>query len=209
MTRLSSAEPAKATKHKGTRSVSTLTQSQHARKRANDREAQRANRVRTKEKIGRLERELEELKTIQELIHRNKALEDEISRLRETMGFPAGQRYNRHVFDDSIIALSGTMSSPRSSQFPECSAIQDFGQSYLPLPDACGPSGSNIACSTGSSPSSSGNTDEYGDAYISIRAPTSIVQCFPSSTIACLRGQDVETVFEDMGPGKDVRVHRR
>ncbi|KAH7121940.1 bZIP transcription factor [Dactylonectria estremocensis] len=113
MVRSSSAEPAKGTKRKGkpfslsscvhqqhpypqtqgTRSVSTLTPSQLARKRANDREAQRAIRARTKEHIDRLERELEDLKskqsrdqTVQELLRRNKALEDELSRLKENMG---------------------------------------------------------------------------------------------------------------------------
>lgn len=76
----------------GTRSVSTLTPSQLARKRANDREAQRAIRARTKEHIERLERELEQLKSqqnrdeaLQELMKRNKALEDEIKRLKALM----------------------------------------------------------------------------------------------------------------------------
>ncbi|KAH7121699.1 hypothetical protein EDB81DRAFT_914000 [Dactylonectria macrodidyma] len=214
MARPSSAEPAKASKRKGTRNMSTLTPSQRVRKRANDREAQRVNRARSKETIERLEGELEELKAIQELIRRNKALEDEISMLRDAMGFLAGRRYNRYVFDDSVNAFSGTMSSPQSSQFPGCSAtIQDFDQLYLPLPDACGPWGSNIACSvpsTGSSPSSSRNIDEYGDeygdAYISIKATTSMVEWDPSSTMACFRGQDVEREFEDMRTGKDIRV---
>lgn len=78
--------------HTGTRSVSTLTPSQLARKRANDREAQRAIRARTKEHIERLERELEQLKSqqnrdeaLQELMKRNKALEDEIKRLKALM----------------------------------------------------------------------------------------------------------------------------
>lgn len=77
----------------GTRSVSTLTPSQLARKRANDREAQRAIRARTKEHIERLESELEELKshqsrdkTVQDLLRRNKALEEELNRLRESLG---------------------------------------------------------------------------------------------------------------------------
>lgn len=77
----------------GTRSVSTLTPSQLARKRANDREAQRAIRARTKEHIERLERELDELRshqsrdrTVQDLLRRNKALEDELRRLKENMG---------------------------------------------------------------------------------------------------------------------------
>jgi Mg2+ and Co2+ transporter CorA len=73
--------------------VSTLTPSQLARKRANDREAQRAIRARTKEHIERLERELEELRsrhsrdeTVQDLIKRNKALERELMALRESLG---------------------------------------------------------------------------------------------------------------------------
>jgi hypothetical protein len=77
----------------GTRSVSTLTPAQLARKRANDREAQRAIRARTKEHIENLERELEELRsvssrddTVQDLLRRNRALEDELHRLRESMG---------------------------------------------------------------------------------------------------------------------------
>lgn len=111
MVRSSSAEPAKTTKLKGTSVVccsdvssswcncltrlcyagtrSVLAPSQLARKRANDREAQRAIRARTKEHIGRLERELDELKskqsrdqTVQELLRRNKAAEDELNRLK-------------------------------------------------------------------------------------------------------------------------------
>lgn len=84
----------------GTRSVSTLTPSQLARKRANDREAQRAIRARTKEHIERLEREIEELKnrhsrdeTVQELLRRNKALEQELAALRETVGLQAPRTY--------------------------------------------------------------------------------------------------------------------
>ncbi|KAK6951440.1 hypothetical protein Daesc_007975 [Daldinia eschscholtzii] len=83
-------------KRKGTRSVSTLTPSQLARKRANDREAQRAIRARTKEHIESLEREIEELRslrnrdqTIQTLLRRNKALEDELRQIRESIGINA------------------------------------------------------------------------------------------------------------------------
>lgn len=87
---------------KGTRSVSTLTPSQLARKRANDREAQRAIRARTKEHIERLERELEELKsrhsrdeTVQDLLKRNKALERELMALRESLGIQGRQYPNQ------------------------------------------------------------------------------------------------------------------
>ncbi|KAM6506531.1 hypothetical protein FSOLCH5_013506 [Fusarium solani] len=81
--------------YSGTRSVSTLTPSQLARKRANDREAQRVIRARTKEHIERLERELEERKsmqsrdqTVQELLRHNKALEEELMRLKESREVP-------------------------------------------------------------------------------------------------------------------------
>ena len=76
----------------GTRSVSTLTPSQLARKRANDREAQRAIRARTKELIERLQRELEESRgrenrdgMVRELLQKNKALEHEVRTLREAL----------------------------------------------------------------------------------------------------------------------------
>ena len=76
--------------------MSTLTPSQLARKRANDREAQRAIRARTKEHIENLEREIDELKSqqsrdqaVQDLLGRNKALEEEVRRLRETLGIRA------------------------------------------------------------------------------------------------------------------------
>ncbi|KAH7235316.1 hypothetical protein BKA59DRAFT_495917 [Fusarium tricinctum] len=63
-------EPANP-KQKKTRRVSTLTPKQLARKRANDREAQRAIRIHTKEYIERLERELAELKSNQGLCNSN------------------------------------------------------------------------------------------------------------------------------------------
>jgi hypothetical protein len=79
----------------GTRRVSTLTPARLARKRANDREAQRAIRARTKEHIERLERELAELKskqgcdqTVQELLRRNKAIEKVLIRLKEIIRVP-------------------------------------------------------------------------------------------------------------------------
>src|SRR3954469_19292921 len=83
----------------GTRSVSTLTPSQLARKRANDREAQRAIRARTKEHIERLEREIEELKSpgsrdalVQQLLSRNKELEQEVASLRDALGMQQAGR---------------------------------------------------------------------------------------------------------------------
>lgn len=74
----------------GTRSVSTLSAAQLERKRANDREAQRAIRQRTKDHIDHLERSINELRGSQEanekLVHvtqqRNRELEEEVAYLR-------------------------------------------------------------------------------------------------------------------------------
>ncbi|KAH6605487.1 hypothetical protein Trco_004640 [Trichoderma cornu-damae] len=157
MPRSSSGEPVKPSKRKGTRSVSTLTPSQLARKRANDREAQRAIRARTKEHIERLERELSELKgvqsrdrKVQELLRRNKFLEEELARLKGHMGYtatdspysstsagtPCTITNNAHdlyygpltpgpsVYDDNLSSGSGAVPSPRVSPLPS----SDFGQ---------------------------------------------------------------------------------
>ncbi|KAM5361153.1 hypothetical protein ACJZ2D_013298 [Fusarium nematophilum] len=206
MVRSSSAEPAKATKRKGTRSVSTLTPSQLARKRANDREAQRAIRARTKEHIERLERELEELKskhsrdqTVQELLRRNKALEDELMRLRETMGVSmTSSPYStpgmmidsllcrrgladQSVYDDNLSTGSGAIPSPRGSPFPSggYDSLPDYGQQYVPLPNNCESWASTVPCpvpSNVSSPSSS--ADDYSAGYIPTSVPASML---PSS----------------------------
>ena len=104
----------------GTRSVSTLTPSQLARKRANDREAQRAIRARTKEHIDRLEKEVDELKnlrnrdeTVQELVRRNKALERELMSLRESLGMHGGRPYP--LQGTTALPLLGY---PLSSRYP-------------------------------------------------------------------------------------------
>ncbi|KAH7230885.1 hypothetical protein BKA59DRAFT_409085, partial [Fusarium tricinctum] len=68
------------------RRVSTMSASQLDRKRANDREAQRAMKMRTKDHIQRLEKEIAERKaereTIEQLQRQNQALGDELSRLK-------------------------------------------------------------------------------------------------------------------------------
>jgi regulator of replication initiation timing len=73
----------------GTRSVSTLTAAQLERKRANDREAQRAIRQRTKDHIESLERQIRELTAtsdthskLMQAMQRNQELEQENALLR-------------------------------------------------------------------------------------------------------------------------------
>ncbi|KAH8878624.1 hypothetical protein GQ53DRAFT_673750 [Thozetella sp. PMI_491] len=213
----SASQPNIALVRTGTRSVSTLTPSQLARKRANDREAQRAIRARTKEHIERLERELEELKsrhsrdeTVQELLKRNKALERELVALRESLGIH-GRPYpvpgTRH--DGPVPRrLQLTASSARASSFgqnsatPEYSNPSAFGASYLPTPEPCeswqsvGPQVSNTSVpSVVSSPSSSaGNPDEYVPGYIPTSMPSSMMESTsaPPPSIPCLDGSKAE-----------------
>lgn len=80
------------TKLPDTRIASTLSPAQLARKRANDRESQRAIRARTKEHISRLEQQVYELRSrdsnraVQELLRCNESLENEVRRLRASIG---------------------------------------------------------------------------------------------------------------------------
>jgi hypothetical protein len=75
----------------GKRSVTHLSKAQLARKRANDREAQRNIRARTKEHIENLEKKVKELEQIrrpdgvERTILRNKELEAEVAELRERL----------------------------------------------------------------------------------------------------------------------------
>lgn len=211
MVRSSSAEPAKATKRKGTRSVSTLTPSQLARKRANDREAQRAIRARTKEHIERLERELEDLKskqsrdqTVQQLLRRNKALEDELSRLKENMGVSmTSSPYSTPVYDDSLSTGSGAIPSPRASPFPsgDYGSLPDYGQQYVPLSNNCESWANTVPVpSNVSSPSSSADTDGYGAGYIPTSVPTSMLPSNNTSTssISAVGHKDIKMEYEDV-----------
>lgn len=213
MVRSASAEPVKPSKRKGTRSVSTLTPSQLARKRANDREAQRAIRARTKEHIERLERELEELKsnqsrdkTVQELLRRNKALEEELFRMKETVGVSiTSSPYQSAVYDDNLSTGTGAVHSPRSSPFPQTdySPLPDYSpQSYVPLPSSCEPWSSQVVSSTVSSPTSSAaNPEDYGaPAYIPTSVPSSMLPSnnSSSSNVTLSSTKSVKNEFDDV-----------
>lgn len=84
--------PRKRASRAGTRSVSTLSPAQLERKRANDREAQRAIRQRTKEHIEKLEKRILELSSHDErntqlltALKRNKELEEENAMLKASL----------------------------------------------------------------------------------------------------------------------------
>ncbi|KAH7313850.1 hypothetical protein B0I35DRAFT_279447 [Stachybotrys elegans] len=128
MTRAASADPPKTSKRKGTRSVSSLSPAQLERKRANDREAQRAIRQRTRVHIEKLEADVEGLKAsiafknLQALSQRNAELEREVAALKEALNFPHQMTSTPYstsaVFDDNLSAVSGHVPSPRTSPFP-------------------------------------------------------------------------------------------
>ncbi|KAH6874213.1 hypothetical protein B0T10DRAFT_588127 [Thelonectria olida] len=209
MVRSSSAKPAKTTKRKGTRIVSTLTPSQLARKRANDREAKRAIRTQTKEHIERLERELEELKSkqsrdhnIQDLLRQNKALEDELNQLTEIS--MASSPYSAPVDFDNLSTGSGAIPSPRSSPFPSgYNSLPHYSQQYVPLPNDYESWVSTVPCPISSNVSSllsSANTDDFNAGYIPTSVPTSMLPSNSNSN-SNNSNTDVNTL-----PHKDTRV---
>ncbi|RMJ26410.1 B-zip transcription factor [Aspergillus sp. HF37] len=86
----------------GGRKVTTLSARQLERKRANDREAQRTIRQRTKEHIEFLEHQVDDLKVkrdqFDDVVRRNGALEDELTQLRQQLAMLADrQPYANHA----------------------------------------------------------------------------------------------------------------
>ncbi|KAH7195073.1 hypothetical protein BKA60DRAFT_625949 [Fusarium oxysporum] len=180
-------------KRKGTRSASTLSPAQLARKRANDREAQRAIRARTKEHIERLERELAELKskkdrdrTVQDLLRRNEAIKKELIRLKQIMraqitspSYSASGLTPRQlsmpdelltstVYDGNLSTGNNAIPSPRESLFPDdYNSLLDYSQQHVPLSNHCE---SLARTSSVSTPSLSA---EYSAGHIPISVPTS------------------------------------
>ncbi|GAD92835.1 bZIP transcription factor, putative [Paecilomyces variotii No. 5] len=109
----------------GSRKVTSLSAEQLERKRANDREAQRTIRQRTKEHIEHLERRVAELSAKEEqfdnALRRNTALEAEIAHLRHQLAmsgsgtlYPAGgcSTVNRPVAVDGSRRSSTTSAAP-------------------------------------------------------------------------------------------------
>jgi regulator of replication initiation timing len=95
----------------GTRSVTTLTAAQLERKRANDREAQRAIRQRTKDHIESLERRIAELTSnhdnqrLLEVMQRNDQLEQENAMLRDRLNHTLGYVSENPGMSSSLSSL--------------------------------------------------------------------------------------------------------
>lgn len=214
----------------GTRSVSTLTPAQLARKRANDREAQRAIRARTKEHIERLERELAELKgvqsrdrKVQELLRRNKILEEEIARLREHLGYTATESsYSSNaagtpstiinnardllfgqltpspsVYDGDLSSSSGAVPSPRVSPLPSSDfhQIPDYAQqSYGHITSAASePWPASVPPNPVLGNIPSPSSPAHGDEYNVGYIPTSVPTSMMSSSLKEIK-QDYDEI---------------
>ncbi|KAH7111625.1 hypothetical protein EDB81DRAFT_894332 [Dactylonectria macrodidyma] len=192
MARSSSAKPPNGTNTNSTRRTSNLTPSQLARKRANDREAQRALRARNRDYVKTLERELEGLKsrfrTLEELLRRKMALEDELLRLKEEIDLSVTSLTSstrEAVYDDNPNTSTGAIRSPRASPSPpeDYGSLPDCSQQYVPLPNNCESWANTVPVpSNVSSPSSSANTDDYGAGYIPTSVPASMLPSNNTST---------------------------
>ncbi|KAK2685615.1 hypothetical protein QWA68_016263 [Fusarium oxysporum] len=225
MVRPLSAEPVKS-KRKGTRNVSTLTPVQLARKRAKDREAQRAIRARTKEHIERLERELAGLRskqsrdqTVQELLRRNEAIEKELIQLKEIMresmtsssysapGLTPQQLslpdelLTSTVYDGNPRTDSDAIPSRRGSPFPgDYNSLPDYSQQYIPLSHNCESLASTVSCLIPSNDSTPASSADYNAGYIPISVPASILPSnTSSSSIGAVYDKDViKTEYDDV-----------
>ncbi|RJE25876.1 B-zip transcription factor [Aspergillus sclerotialis] len=106
----------------GARKVTTLSSEQLERKRANDREAQRTIRQRTREHIEQLEHQVAELSAkgdqFDNVVRRNAALEEELHRLKYQLSMMAG----RQSFSDHEPTYSGPAGPSMSLPFPNAPA---------------------------------------------------------------------------------------
>ncbi|PYH69689.1 uncharacterized protein BO88DRAFT_339698 [Aspergillus vadensis CBS 113365] len=106
----------------GARKVTSLSAEQLERKRANDREAQRTIRQRTKEHIERLEHQVAELKAkgeqFDDVVRRNVALEHEIRALKHQLALAGRQGYP---------GMEGTYSNAPGSMLPATQFAEPLG----------------------------------------------------------------------------------
>ncbi|KYK57115.1 hypothetical protein DCS_04122 [Drechmeria coniospora] len=141
------------------RTVSTMTPAQLARKRMQDREAQRAIRSRTRDHIERLEKEIRELRvvmaakpgasnedTVRELCRRNGVLEEELARLREYLS--AGKLAPAYAPSDLAVAHAMAATAPfdAACTFPtalDASPVYEYdaraGTGFYPEPPTAPP----------------------------------------------------------------------
>ncbi|KAJ5682742.1 hypothetical protein N7462_005907 [Penicillium macrosclerotiorum] len=176
--------PKKRESRSGTRKVSSLSAEQLERKRANDREAQRSIRQRTKEHIEQLENQVNTLRAqvaemrpkserFDELLRQNTALQDEVGRLKRQLGPFAG----RPMFT----ASSEQIGAPFRGGWPLDDSSSNAGSS-LPATSSILPSQlagpSHLASSLPRAPSAvsgssqSSHQHDWPTSYTTTRSPS-------------------------------------
>ena len=116
----------------GTRSVSMLSPAQLERKRANDREAQRTIRQRTREHIENLEKQVSELSEhkehLDEALQQNAALETEIEHLKQQLAAVTQQlQYTRsHSLESTTEPIPCPARSREDDSFLQSSTYTDL-----------------------------------------------------------------------------------
>ncbi|KAJ4396489.1 hypothetical protein N0V93_000708 [Gnomoniopsis smithogilvyi] len=222
----------KTAKRKGTRSVSSLTPAQLARKRANDREAQRAIRARTKEHIDKLERTIDQLKAEKEdgfgkvLMERNRVLEEEIKNLTNqatAAGLPihhSSSYLNLH--NEELQSMRNAAMNPRSQQYGQTirASSDPFTNGYthlatphgMPTPDpAEGWSSAPLSAipvtvtTAVSSPASCGPSDDY--RYHSSSAPMIEPISVPPTSVPYQHDIEYENGVDSSSEDTQSRLH--
>ncbi|KAL4818535.1 hypothetical protein BDW67DRAFT_182691 [Aspergillus spinulosporus] len=161
-----SSQPKKKETRAGTRRVTSLTAEQLERKRANDREAQRTIRQRTREHIERLELQVAELKAkgdkFDEVVRRNALLETEIRALRHQLSMATGSPGSLDVM---VLTLVDRLVEEPYNQQPA---------SLIPSPQYPDALGTNPASRTPSALSTASqiSTSREWPSYGSTRSPS-------------------------------------
>ncbi|GAB1316214.1 hypothetical protein MFIFM68171_06424 [Madurella fahalii] len=192
-----STDATKPGRRKGARTVSNMNPIQLAKKRANDREAQRNIRQRNKELISRLtERngyltEQLEIKEnqVQQLLSQKRILERELAALKEAVSLPSDRPCQASGFDvDGLPAAGPSPVVSRPSSFGSsteynAASTSPFGTSYLPTPEPCDSWSSVVPMSSAipvpsavSSPgSTAGHPEDYEQGFIPTSVPPSMI----------------------------------
>ncbi|TVY75865.1 hypothetical protein LSUE1_G006077 [Lachnellula suecica] len=135
-------EPRKKGSRGGKRSVTHLSKAQLARKRANDREAQRNIRQRTKEHIENLEKKVKELEdhnrssSMDRVVKRNKELEAEVANLRAQIASHAHAQASPISPDGITVEMPDDLSIPRKGSLDWAPDPCAWPPSHIPALDS-------------------------------------------------------------------------
>ena len=167
-----------------------------------------------------MERELKELKskqsgdqTIKELLRRNKALKEELIRLKEIMGAPMASLSSHEapltarqpLCPDKLstsAVCNGNLSTgndaiPSPAPFSrDYNILYDYNQQYIPLSNNCGHLASTISCIIPSNISTPSLPDGYSAGHIQTSMPNSVLPFHntSSSSIYTIYNKDVVNI---------------